>query len=68
MEKAKGREWKNQRFWPGPPAMRPVEAKKWEAVPPMTRETIPAVVEPQMVQPSQPMNPSAPPSGEAEEL
>ena len=52
----------------GPPAIRRVEAKKWEAVPPMTRGTIPAVVESQMVQPSQPMNLSAPPSGEAEEL
>ena len=70
VEKSKGREWKNQRMAQlGPPAIRPVEVKKWETVQTLVRETIPAAAESQTIQPSSPpMSPSSPPLGEAEEL
>lgn len=72
VEKAKGREWKNQRMTQlgmGLSIIRPVEVKRWEAVPTVNRETVLAATESQSVQPSLPsVTPSAPPSGETEEL
>ena len=69
---AKGREWKNQRMTQlgmGLPVIRPIEVKRWEAVPTVSRETVPTVAESQTVRSSPPsMSPSTPPSGEAEEL
>lgn len=63
VQKAKGREWKNQsmaQLGMSLPTIIPVEVKKWETVPTMIRKTVPTVADSQTIQPLSPsITPSA---------